>query len=274
MRVFTFAAVLALELLAACATGASDGNTTFDSFTGQSASASASAGTGPGTTSGTGTSDGSGAGSGTGASGTGASSGGPSTGASSGGPAQCGDGMLSGSETCDGMEFGGQTCADFGFMAGDLICSGTCKILTDGCFTCGDGTKQTVEACDGQDFGGKTCQTEGFAGGTLQCAVDCSAIGTSNCMTAPTCGNGSLDPGEGCDGASLGGKTCQTEGFDSGTLSCNADCTLNTSQCQSDPGCAGQGEPCIFDQNDPQSNCCPPGVKGNVLGICDLVLCI
>lgn len=65
-----------------------------------------------------------------------------------------------------------------------------------------------------------------------------------------------------------------TQGFDSGTLSCNGDCTFNTSQCQNDPNCAGQGEFCIFDQNDPQSNCCPPGVNGNVLGICDIAVCI
>ena len=38
--------------------------------------------------------------------------------------------------------------------------------------------------------------------------------------------------------------------------------------------CAGQGEVCLFDQNNLQSKCCPPGVKGNVLGICDLLVCL
>jgi hypothetical protein len=38
------------------------------------------------------------------------------------------------------------------------------------------------------------------------------------------CGNGMLDEGEVCDGRELGGITCQSEGFDSGTPSCSLDC--------------------------------------------------
>ena len=30
----------------------------------------------------------------------------------------------------------------------------------------------------------------------------------------------------------------------------------------------------IFDENNPQSNCCPAGVKDNILGICDVFVCI
>ncbi|MEZ4301120.1 MAG: pre-peptidase C-terminal domain-containing protein [Polyangiaceae bacterium] len=45
------------------------------------------------------------------------------------------------------------------------------------------------------------------------------------------CGNGTIDPGEQCDGDALGTATCQSEGFDGGTLACAADCTLNVSNC-------------------------------------------
>ena len=44
------------------------------------------------------------------------------------------------------------------------------------------------------------------------------------------CGNGVLDSGEQCDGVKLGGKSCKTEGFDGGALSCKG-CQLDTSKC-------------------------------------------
>ena len=56
------------------------------------------------------------------------------------------------------------------------------------------------------------------------------------------CGNGAIDPGEQCDGGNLNNQTCQTQGFQSGTLACNSagganDCRFNTSQCVSTPAC-------------------------------------
>lgn len=53
----------------------------------------------------------------------------------------------------------------------------------------------------------------------------------AGCFAPQTCGNGTLDAGEECDGSNLGGATCSSEGFFGGTLSCNSNCTLNTSQC-------------------------------------------
>ena len=46
-----------------------------------------------------------------------------------------------------------------------------------------------------------------------------------------TCGNGTIDSGEECDGSNLNGKSCSTQGFSGGTLSCNSNCTFNTSSC-------------------------------------------
>jgi hypothetical protein len=53
----------------------------------------------------------------------------------------------------------------------------------------------------------------------------------------PVCGNGVREGSEQCDGADLGGQSCQSKGFCSGTLSCDAGCTLNTS------ACSGTGQP-------------------------------
>jgi len=90
------------------------------------------------------------------------------------------------------------------------------------------------------------------------------------------CNNGKLDPGEPCDGNLLGGKTCKSQGYLSGTLKCTATCTLDFSGCVSCtdkvkngletdvdcgggicPKCAG-GKKCIK-PSDCQSGVCSGG---------------
>lgn len=77
---------------------------------------------------------------------------------------------------------------------------------------------------------------------------------TSNFLTCPNnCGNGVIDSNEECDGTDLGGFTC--EDFDltggAGGLSCNVDCTLNTSSCSgtscNNNGIQETGEECDRD---------------------------
>lgn len=52
-----------------------------------------------------------------------------------------------------------------------------------------------------------------------------------DCLTM--CGNGIREGSEVCDGPDLGGETCQSLGFESGSLSCNSTCTaFNTSGCR------------------------------------------
>ena len=55
--------------------------------------------------------------------------------------------------------------------------------------------------------------------------------------TTDNCGNGVLDDGEVCDGDNLGGQTCVSRGFTSGTLGCTTVCTFDTSGCQISTGC-------------------------------------
>ncbi len=55
------------------------------------------------------------------------------------------------------------------------------------------------------------------------------------------CGNGSIDGNELCDGTLLGGQTCQSQGYDSGDLTCAADCSSFNAD-----GCVdSSGEPTI-----------------------------
>ena len=65
-------------------------------------------------------------------------------------------------------------------------------------------------------------------------------------VTPPSlCGNGTVDIGsEQCDGANLGGRTCVTQGYQAGTLSCNTNCTFNTSGCTGAPPGSGRAPVC------------------------------
>ena len=89
---------------------------------------------------------------------------------------------------------------------------------------CGDGKKNGSDACDGADLGGKTCKGLGYASGTLKCTSKC-ALDTSGCVAAAKCGDGKINAAaEQCDKTNLGSKTCKTQGFTGGTISCTTGC--------------------------------------------------
>ena len=89
--------------------------------------------------------------------------------------------------------------------------------------------------CDGSALGGESCTTSGsYTGGTLNCQGDCGGYDYSQCTggPAPTCGDGIINVhGEDCDGTALGGESCTTLGYDSGSLACTTGCKLDTSGC-------------------------------------------
>jgi len=65
----------------------------------------------------------------------------------------------------------------------------------------------------------------------VQCCEDVKLIPPST----PVCGNNLREGSEVCDGTDLGGKTCETQGYSGGTLSCLPDCKgYNVSGCISD----------------------------------------
>lgn len=61
-----------------------------------------------------------------------------------------------------------------------------------------------------------------------------TTAGSSSTGPVDTCGNGSIDADEVCDGEALGDEDCLSQGFDAGALACAADCMgYDTSGCTS-----------------------------------------
>jgi len=180
-------------------------------------------------------------------------------------PEDCGNGAIDPDEDCDGDNLGYATCEalGLGFDGGTLSCADDCKFDTSQCTTarppnCGNGSIDADEDCDGDNIGYATCELLGWTGGTLSCDDNCE-FDESQCTGTPPelCGNGSIDPGEDCDGDELGNATCESlgQGFTGGTLSCD-DCEFNTSQCTSDVP-----DPCGNGQLDDDEDC-----DGDLLG--------
>jgi hypothetical protein len=89
-------------------------------------------------------------------------------------PEGCGNGIVSGLETCDG-DLGSLTCADFGYTAGALSCSAVCQIDTSRCLdACGNHVVDTAELCDGIPPAGFSCADFGYDVGPLLCSSACS----------------------------------------------------------------------------------------------------
>ena len=158
---------------------------------------------------------------------------------------RCGDGIVNGSEKCDGTAIAsGLNCAGLTFDGGQLACYGNCTLNTSGCYKCGDGLVGGPEQCDGTNLKGATCKAKNFHDGIIKCS-SCT-LDTSGCHD---CGDGKIDSGEQCDGSALGGKQCNTLGlgYFTGTLGCKTTCKFDTTACTK-AGCGNStvdaGEDC------------------------------
>lgn len=68
-----------------------------------------------------------------------------------------------------------------------------------------------------------------------QALLDCflgKGAGLEECDGAPgSCGNGNRQGREQCDGSDLGMQNCRAYGFSGGALACNANCSLDFTNC-------------------------------------------
>jgi len=89
----------------------------------------------------------------------------------------CGDGLIGGTEVCDGFDVGLEDCTtvEGGFVGGLLGCAPTCDAYdVSGCNMCGNDVVDDGEACDGTDLGVSTCIDLGHTGGEIACNLDCT----------------------------------------------------------------------------------------------------
>jgi hypothetical protein len=64
------------------------------------------------------------------------------------------------------------------------------------------------------------------------------------------CGDGVVDAGEACDGAQLGGTSCESLGLLAGTLTCTPGCTFDARGCRM-PGLLASGQTSCWDESGP-----------------------
>jgi cysteine-rich repeat protein len=80
---------------------------------------------------------------------------------------------------------------------------------------------------------------EDASGGTDNGDADSGTTGGTGGEPEPdagTCGNGVVEPGEGCEGNDLAGKTCRTYGYDEGTPRC-VSCAIDIRGCSGSEQC-------------------------------------
>jgi len=161
--------------------------------------------------------------------------------------ARCGDGVANQlSEECDGVDLNGNSCNSLGYIRGILRCTSDCNLNKTNCVAspdphCGDGAVQKPnsagfsEQCDGTNLDSKICSDlDDYVGGALSCRGDCT-FDYSRCTgVAARCGDSVINQlSEECDAIDLGGETCQSQGYASGSLTCTSSCKLDKTGCVS-----------------------------------------
>lgn len=145
----------------------------------------------------------------------------------------------------DGVADGADQCANT--PSGDVVDRSGCSCSQKTCPD--DGNPCTNDYCDTATAQCVHAYNINECDDGNPCTVD-DRCGNGVCQGITiTCNhNGVTDVacGEHCDGADLGGATCQSQGFDCGTVSCNGDCTLNTGACARNE-CASNGTRCLAD---------------------------
>jgi hypothetical protein len=160
-----------------------------------------------------------------------------------------------------------------------------CGSISDGCgatLACGNcpqgqscGLAGIANQCGQSSCIPTTCAIAEIACGS----IDDTCGGTLDCGTCPAeesqCGNGQLEAGEACDGSNLNNESCSSLTEGNGTLSCNAQCAFDLSQCSNPNSCPenayAEGDSCYcmdgYMVNSTQDGCvstegaCPPNAS-------------
>ena len=113
-----------------------------------------------------------------------------------------------------------------GWVDNDGDMSNGCELEVS--FECGNNVVEMGEKCDGKRLNDQSCESLVGVGstGTIVCLPDCMGFDTSDCTKSTTCGNGTIDGSETCDGRSLGSATCESVvgAGSTGYLACQDNC--------------------------------------------------
>jgi len=149
---------------------------------------------------------------------------------------------LSGYKLSDDMAFPADK--TYVFPAGFVLAPGEWRVLieTDLLFGIAQNKEETVllvdargEVIDSVTFDGAIaraswCRVPDGNGAWAACD---QTFGTANLAASGSCGDDEVNGIEECDGADLGGQTCEVFGFVGGALACTADCLRDTTACKS-----------------------------------------
>lgn len=158
-----------------------------------------------------------------------------------------GDGAPTGSDSAS-ASVGSAATSTMGTMADDGTASAS--TMTQASATdpsVGETSEQTTAASSGGDTSGTTAgvgndtsgeSSEGDSAESTSAGSDSNSRGESSSTGgAGVCGDGTADGDEACDGADLGGKTCDDFGFQFGALKCTPGCAHDTSACTNSAAC-------------------------------------
>jgi hypothetical protein len=184
----------------------------------------------------------------------------------------CGDGAITCTEECDGLNVGTMTSCGLynsGFKGGSIKCDPlSCRFDTSNCYVC----MTNAECTGGKICVNGSCVPSHCSDGVKnndETAVDC---GGADCAVCPTCGNNKVELGETCDGTDFGKVTdCKSlnSGFAFGPVTCKTNmCHFDTSQCVKASASCGNnmldvGEQC--DGNLGNASCSTFGLGGGNL---------